>query len=188
MFKSQIRIIGWDDEAFVKGLKPQKVRLVGAVIRGGDYLDGVLSTHVGYDEMDSTDKITDSVNSSRHKEQLRAIMTDGISFAGFNLVDIHELNKKTGLPVIVIQRKKPDVEEFLKAQERFGNFQERKRIVEKSGKFFRLEKVWFQFSGIAESEAREIISLSTTHGNIPEPLRIAHLMASGLSGESRGRA
>lgn len=188
MFKPQIRIIGWDDEAFVKGLKNQKVRLVGAIIRGGDYLDGVLSTHVGYDEMDATGKIIDSLNSSRHKGQLRAIMTDGISFAGFNLVDIHELNKKTGLPVIVIQRKKPDIDEFMKAQKRFDDFNERKKIVEKSGKFYRFEKIWFQCAGISEKEAREIISLSTTHGNVPEPLRIAHLIASGLSGESRGRA
>lgn len=188
MFKPQIRIIGWDDEAFVKGLKNQKVRIVGAIIRGGDYLDGVLSTHIGYDDMDATEKIIESVNNSRHKGQLRVIMTDGISFAGFNLVDIHELNSKTGLPVIVIQRKRPDVEEFLKAQERFDDFQERKMIVEKSGKFFKFEKVWFQFTGITEKEAREIISLSSIHSNIPEPIRIAHLIATGLSGESRGRA
>jgi endonuclease V-like protein UPF0215 family len=188
MFKKEIRIIGWDDSSFEKGLKPQKVHLVGAIIRGGDYLDGVLSTEVNYDELDATDKISEAINKSRHKGQLRVIMTDGISFAGFNLVDIQELSKKTGLPVIVIQRKKPDIKEFLNAQKRFQDFEMRRKIVEKSGKFHRFGKVWFQFSGLSEKECQEILSLSSKHSIVPEPIRIAHIIATGLSGESRGRA
>ena len=188
MFKSQIRIIGWDDAAFVRGLKPQKVRLVGAIVRGADYLDGVLTAEIMYDEMDATPKISESVNSSRHRDQLRAIMTDGISFAGFNLVDIVELSRKTGLPVIAVQRKTPNVDEFLRAQERFDDFALRKGIVKRTGDFYASGKICFQCAGISERDADAIIKLSARHSNVPEPIRIAHLIASGLSGESRGRA
>jgi uncharacterized protein len=35
----------------------------------------------------------------------------------------------------------------------------------------------------------KIIRLSSTRGNIPEPLRVAHLIATGIIlGESRGKA
>jgi len=39
------------------------------------------------------------------------------------------------------------------------------------------------------SELREVIDLSTVRGALPEPLRIAHLIATALAkGESHGRA
>jgi endonuclease V-like protein UPF0215 family len=38
-------------------------------------------------------------------------------------------------------------------------------------------------------EARRIVAATTLHGNIPEPLRLAHLIAGGIvTGKSRGRA
>ena len=38
-------------------------------------------------------------------------------------------------------------------------------------------------------EAKEIIKLSTIRGVIPEPIRMAHLIASGITrGESYGKA
>ncbi len=188
MFKSEIRIIGWDDAAFSKDIKPQKVKLVGAIIRGGDYIDGLLTTEVEYDGLDSTQKIASSVLNSRHRDQLRAIMTDGITFAGFNLVDIKALNQQTGLPVIAVLRANPQLEEFMAALRRYDDFEQRKKIVEKAGPIHSFGKIFFQFAGISRKEAEEIIRLSTTRGNIPEPLRAAHLIASGLSGESSGRA
>lgn len=188
MFKSQIRIIGWDDAGFEKGVKNQHVALVGAIIRGGDYIDGLLKTEVDYDGLDATEKIASSINKSRHKDQLRAVMTDGITFAGFNMVDIKKLSQQTGLPVIVIQRTKPQMEEFMAALKRYGDFEARKNMVQNAGPIHEFGKIFFQFAGISKKESEEIISLSTTRGNIPEPLRVAHIIASGLSGESRGRA
>jgi endonuclease V-like protein UPF0215 family len=38
-------------------------------------------------------------------------------------------------------------------------------------------------------EARALLLATTERGNIPEPLRVAHLIAGGITtGESRGRA
>ena len=38
-------------------------------------------------------------------------------------------------------------------------------------------------------EARQIIKIAATRGLMPEPIRLAHLIASGIvEGESRGRA
>jgi len=43
--------------------------------------------------------------------------------------------------------------------------------------------------GLALDEARYLLKATTLHGNLPEPLRLAHLIAGGVvTGKSRGRA
>ena len=113
-------------------------------------------------------------------------MLDGISFAGFNLVDIRELNRKTELPVIVILRKRPDILKFTTALKIFPD--NRKRAIRTAGNIYGFNEIFYQKSGIAENACREILKITCTRSNIPEPVRVAHLIASGLSGESRGHA
>jgi hypothetical protein len=187
MFKREIRVIGWDDISSPR-VPGKEVLIIGAITRGGNFLDGMLSTKITYDGLDATEKISKSINNSRHKPQLRIIMTDGITFAGFNLVDIKELYRTTELPVIVIQRKMPDLKKFLSALKKFDDYNERKLIVKHAGKVFKYNKICFQKAGITKNDAIEIIQICTTHGNIPEPIRVAHIIATGLSGESKGRA
>jgi uncharacterized protein len=50
-------------------------------------------------------------------------------------------------------------------------------------------RLWIQRAGLSLDEARRIVADTTLHGNIPEPLRLAHLIAGGITtGKSRGRA
>ena len=37
-----------------------------------------------------------------------------------------------------------------------------------------------QIAGITRKDAKKIVLLSSTRSNLPEPLRVAHLVASGL--------
>jgi endonuclease V-like protein UPF0215 family len=50
-------------------------------------------------------------------------------------------------------------------------------------------RLWIQRAGGLSLEgARKIVATTTLHGNIPEPLRLAHLIAGGITtGRSRGR-
>src|SRR2546426_308338 len=49
--------------------------------------------------------------------------------------------------------------------------------------------VWVTYVGASRSEVQEALSLATVRGVLPEPLRVAHLIAAGIvRGESRGRA
>jgi endonuclease V-like protein UPF0215 family len=50
-------------------------------------------------------------------------------------------------------------------------------------------RLWIQRAGLSLEQARRIVHDTTLHGNIPEPLRVAHLIAGGVTtGKSRGRA
>lgn len=50
-------------------------------------------------------------------------------------------------------------------------------------------RLWVQRAGLDMSEARDLVMATTLHGNVPEALRVAHLVAGGVTtGKSRGRA
>jgi hypothetical protein len=183
--KPEIRVLGIDDGPFTphKGYAP----VVGVVFRGGYWLDGVLSTKVKVDGFDATDKIATMMVESPHYRQVRIMMLEGVTFGGFNVVDIKELNALTELPVIVVTRNKPDFREIHAAVKKLPNSTERWAAVQNAGQVFEVhtrsldEKVYMEISGIRESDARRILQLTSTRSSIPEPLRVAHLVASGTS-------
>ena len=51
------------------------------------------------------------------------------------------------------------------------------------------QEVWVKRVGMNPAEACALLRATTLHGNIPEPLRMAHLIAGRVTmGRSRGRA
>jgi len=181
--KREIRVLGVDDGPFTphQGYAP----VVGVVFRGGYWLDGVLSTKVKVDGFDATDNISSMIVESPHYRQVRVIMLDGVTFGGFNIVNIKELNVLTKLPVIVVTRDKPDFREIHAALKNLPRSAERWIAVQDAGQIFEVqtrsggERVYMEICGIQESDARRIVQLTSTRSNIPEALRVAHLVASG---------
>ena len=184
--KPEIRIVGVDDGVFIphsKGL----AEVVGVVFRGGYWLDGVMKTEVTVDGMDATEEIAEMITASPHYNQIRVIMLNGITFAGFNIVDIERLSVFTGLSVIAVTREKPNFEDIRKALRNLSEGEKRWSIIEKSRKLIRVrtrpgeEPVYMQIAGISREDAEKIVKESSTRSKVPEPLRVAHIIASGLT-------
>ncbi len=185
--KKESRILGIDDAPFDK-FSDKTAGLIGVMTRGSGRIDSILSTKVDVDGTDATSAIAVMVNGSRNASLLKAIFLDGIAVAGFNVIDIQDLYKKTCIPVIVIMRSMPDIKGMLNALEKIGK-SDSKKLIEKAGNIYPFKAIYFQKSGIGLDEAREILSLSISSANIPEPLRIAHMIGQGIMlGESRTRA
>jgi endonuclease V-like protein UPF0215 family len=190
--KQEIRILGFDDGPFSPRSKGT-VPVVGVIFRGGRFLDGALKTEVTVDGMDSTDNLVKLINSTRHKQQLKVIMLDGITLAGFNIVDVQRLHRDTGIPVIAINRRHPKLERVKSALKNFDDFEFRWSVIGRAGEIKQHEvmdtKVFFQAVGVSDEDAKEAIDISTVRGNLPEPLRVAHILATAfVKGESSGRA
>jgi endonuclease V-like protein UPF0215 family len=182
--KAEIRVLGVDDGKFI----PQtigNVIVVGVVFRGGGWLDGVMHTSVTIDGFDATEKIASMIKSSPHSKQLRLIMLNGITFAGFNVVDIKKLNFATGLPVIVLMHDKPDLEAIQKALKNLPEGEERWKTILDAGQIFevccRNKTIYMEIVGISKADAEEVVELTSTRSSFPEPLRVAHIIASGIS-------
>jgi hypothetical protein len=120
-------------------------------------------------------------------------MVDGAGLGGFNVVDIHELFESTNLPVITITRDKPDFSKIKRAlQKNFKDWKDRWTILQR-GELKTIttqyNPIYIKYTGLSLDEAKEIINISTIRGVIPEPIRVAHLIASGITrGESYGKA
>lgn len=186
MLKPETRVLGVDDAPFLR--KDDKVLVVATVFRGGKWLDGVLSCYVTRDGDDSTKIIARMINSSKFKKQLQAIMIDGIAVAGFNIIDIKRLYKLTDIPVIAVVRRFPDFEEIFNALEKIGHHK-KVELLKNTGMPMACGNVFIQFKGLRFEKACKLVELTTTRSHIPEPIRAAHLIASGVKlGESRGGA
>ncbi|CDG66002.1 MAG: uncharacterized protein PWQ15_1275 [Methanobacterium sp.] len=191
--KPEIRILGVDDAPFVPH-SGEQVMLIGTLFRAGNWLDGVLRTYITVDGTDATESLIALVNDSRHWEQLGVMMLDGITFGGFNVVNIQEIFQNTGVPVIVIMRKYPDLPRIKKALMNFPDWEERWDHILQAGEIFEVpihgkEPIYMQICGLREQDARKIVELSATRSAIPEPIRVAHIIAAGVTtGESRGNA
>ncbi len=187
MLKREIRVLGIDDSPFKKSQKGE-VLVVGSIFRGGLFLDGILSTKVAIDGDDATEKIIKMVNGSKFKPQLQCILLNGIAVAGFNIIGIKELAEKTKIPVMVIIRKKPNVQ-LIKGALAKINQSEKIALIEKAGSVIPIGKIYAQLAGIGIEKARQILKITCTRSLIPEPIRMSHLIASGITdGESRGKA
>jgi endonuclease V-like protein UPF0215 family len=189
--KKEIRILAWDDGPF-KFRSRGKDILVGVIFRGGQFMDGLLKTEVEIDGHDATERIVDKILKTRHKD-IRIVMLDGITFAGFNTVDIKKVHDRTGLPVIVVNRKKPNLERFMKTLKGMPYSEERLKAVRHAGPLYSVnvknKRVYLQSYGIERKDVKEIIKTTSTNSVMPEPLRAAHLIANGfILGESVGRA
>ncbi len=186
VIKPEIRVLGVDDGAFKPHVKGQ-VPVIGVVFRGGFWLDGVMHTKIEVDGFDATDKIASMITGSSHYKQLRVIMLNGVTFAGFNIVDVKALHAATKLPVITVTREKPDFEDIHKALKNLANSEARWEAILSAGAPVEVStrsaeaRVYMQTVGVSKEDAQKILRLTSTRSNVPEALRVAHLIASGIS-------
>jgi endonuclease V-like protein UPF0215 family len=190
--KPEIRVLGVDDGVFTPHLKGFAL-IVGVVFRGGYWLDGVMHTKVKVDGLDATGKIASMIVHSPHYKQLRVIMLDGVTCAGFNVIDIKKLYEETKLPVMAVTREKPNFTEIRQALKNLSHSERRWEAISGTGELFEVctrsksARVYMQMAGICEEDARKILQMTSTRSNIPEALRVAHLIASGISIEATYR-
>ncbi len=175
-------------------------------------MDGVVSGKVRRDGADSMRTMLELIEASQFRHQLRVVMLQGIAVAGFNVVDVHGLSAALQLPVLVITRRQPDLAAMERAlfsgdppgRPRVAGAARKWQLIRAAGEMERLQpsrradisglpaggqRLWIQRVGLSLEAAREVVAATTLHGNIPEPLRLAHLIAGGIvSGRSRGRA
>jgi hypothetical protein len=189
--KTQTRVLGIDDSPFK--FRDEKALVIGTIVRVPNYLEGVMKAEVTIDGSDATDILVGMIRRSRYKDQIKAVMLDGIALGGFNIVDIERLNRELGRPVITVTRDRPDLEKMRSALK--GHFEDWERryslISELELRPMPTEHkpVYACVFGMSWGEAVELVRLCTVRGSVPEPVRMAHLIASAVvRGESYGRS
>jgi endonuclease V-like protein UPF0215 family len=182
-----LKVLGFDDGPFPSDWTGP-VLVVGAMYHGGEFLEGVLCTHITKDGDDATERLIAAVTGSRFQAQLHGLLLHGVTLGGFNVVDLPRLHHDTGRPVLSVMRKEPDLAAMQAALAKVPNGAAKWERLRAAGPVRELNGLFVQPHGLSDAEAQALLRLITRRGKFPEPLRAAHLIAGGLAtGESRGR-
>jgi len=183
--KPEIRVLGIDDGKFVPHTKGT-VNVVGVVYRGAFYFEGIMHTEITIDGLNATQKLASMIKTSPYYGEIRVVLLDGITFGGFNVVDIRKLFNLIDLPVLSVVRKKPDLSEIKSALQNLPDFKTRWQAIQNVGNLFRVKvkpefnPVYVQVAGITVDDAEKILKKICAFSNNPEALRVAHIIASGI--------
>ncbi len=180
-------VVGFDDAPFERAHRGD-VTVIGAVFNGAR-MEGVLRGKVRRDGINATRKLAELINQSRFMSSLQAVMLQGITLAGFNVVDIAGLSDRVGLPVVAVCRKKPDLRRIRRSL--LGSVPGGKakwRLIERLEPPRQHGHVFVQRANLPWSAATVLIDRFAVNSYLPEPLRAAHMIAGALvHGESRHR-
>lgn len=127
---------------------------VGVVSRGGLYLDGLISFRPS--SKDASREQAKRIVDSAFFPELKAIMLHGSSNRG----DRHSMERLTNLPTVTISENKLSP----RPRRSYRAFHSR------------LGRLWVK-TRLDQTILKKILDASWTFGRLPEPLRVAHLMA-----------
>jgi endonuclease V-like protein UPF0215 family len=183
-------VIGVDDAPFDRAHRGD-VMIVGAAFSGLT-LQGIVSGRVRRDGANATRALAALVRESPFADHTQALLLQGIALAGFNVVDLAALHHELHIPIIVVSRRAPDLSAIRSALlHRVRGGRRKWALVEQAGLMQPLGATGLhaQLAGISPALAAALVSSLAINGKIPEPLRVAHLIAGGVTrGYSTGRA
>jgi hypothetical protein len=181
-------LLGIDDGAFDKR-RDRDVPLVAVMMEDADLVEGVAITRFPVDGADVTAFLAEWIGGLRARPALQGVVLGGITIAGLGVIDLPALAAATALPVMAVNRRDPSDHRVDRAL-RSAGLAERLPLVGRCPRAFRVEGgLWVACAGIEPDAAAALVAATRRKSDLPEPLRLAHLIARALStGESRGRA
>jgi len=170
-------------ESFVKGVSEKSI-LAGVVMRADMMIDGFTFSRVTVGGLDATDKILEMYK-SLNRDDINLLMLNGCVISWYNVIDLHRVSDETGLPLIcVTYNESAGLERYFKEYfpddwmtrvEIYRRNRERTAITLSTG-----HTVYIRFIGMSIEEAKGVLNKFTSHGSVPEPLRVARLLARAL--------
>lgn len=175
-------VVGVEDGSFQKGVT-RKALLAIVLLRQAN-IEDVKVTEITVDGLDATEKLINILK----KWKCDAIFLAGVSYAGFNIIDPMIIHAKFEKPVIIIARTKPNNRAVKRALRRhFEDWETRWKIFQQLGPvhefFIKKEEIpiYVETVGANVKWAYNVIRSLCFCGRIPEPIRVARLIARGLS-------
>jgi len=172
--------IGIDDGPFTK--EQDTAPLVAALLQGS-HLQRVRATRITVDGLDATDKALKLLKGWKPA----SILLSGVTFAGFNLIDPNVLQKNFRVPVIVVVGSRPDNKAVKQALvKHFPDWKLRWKVIRSLGPIRKTitnpdePPLFFEVFGCSTRDAAKILRANCYVSRVPEPVRVAGLLARGL--------
>jgi hypothetical protein len=153
-----------------------------AILEGTGVLE-IIIDRITVDGNDSTQVLLNSLN----KTEADVIILGGATFAGFNVVDVAHIYNVTEIPVIVYSDKYPDIQATYNAlRKHFPDWEMRWSRYEALGAIHELKigefpAVYYEKMGCNTLFAEKVLMEQAITCRIPEAVRVADLIAKGVS-------
>lgn len=180
--KPTARVIGFDDGPFT--FDQETVPLAGVMTRPSGYVEAVLVDEVTVDGRDATGTVVDRLRGSGLVQTAAAVAFDGGAVGGFNVIDLERVHDELGLPAVAVLRERPDEDAVREAlEENVDQAGERFRVLTREP----VERVqlgegeaFVRHAGGSLEALEALLAEHTVRGRTPEPVRVAHLVATAL--------
>ena len=156
-------------------------RLAGVVIRRDFIIDGFVFGKCTVEGDDATDEILD-MYSRLNRDDISYIIISGLVISMYNIIDIKKIWETTKIPVIgVTYEESRGIEDAIRSHfpnsyekklEQYHNLGKRTEITLHTG-----YKLYLRNEGCLLEEAKKFLDLLTVQGSVPEPVRVAQLLA-----------
>jgi uncharacterized protein len=189
--KGAVWTLGVEDGSFPARLERESKfkTLLVAVLLEDLQLQAVDLSEITVDGLDATDAILSVLKSLDQKP--RAVILGGISYAGFNFIDPFHLQEEANLPSIILTTERPNNQQVRRAlQQHFPDWKNRWSIYRRVKTFKPIKAnpkenpIFMETVGLTAEEGERIVKRLTKIGRLPEPLRVARMIARSLTTES----
>ena len=176
-FKKGFRALGVA-ESFVRSY-PKSV-LAGVVMRRDLIVDGVAIATATVGGLDATEAVLE-IFKVLGRRDINCLILGGAIISWYNVIDLERVYRETGVPLLnVTYEESLGIENFIKKY--FGDDEKRLELYRRLGSREPIwlktgAKVFVRYYGIGKREAEAVLNAFTTHGGVPEPVRVANLVA-----------
>jgi endonuclease V-like protein UPF0215 family len=179
--------IGFDDAKFNFNSNSKTTDLIGIVCQGTRMV-GMVKNEIIIDGDDATEVLIELTK--QNEKHVQYILTDTITFGGFNIIDLERVYDNTKKPIIAVTERMVDLRAVRKAVvKKFPNNYETKLLnIVNAGDLYEtsietaggISKVYFHSKGIQFSEVDSLLHKVCIDSKTPEPVRLAHIIGKAL--------
>lgn len=151
--------------------------LAGVVMRNDGVVDGFAFGRMRVEGDDAT-RLVAGMAASLRRDDISYVMVWGTILSRYNLVDVGGVSSRLGVPVLGLSdRRRRDAEAAICAEhpERLAGYRSmapRRAIRLRTG-----STVYARLAGCTESQAALLLNRVTRQGRMPEPVRVARMLA-----------
>jgi uncharacterized protein len=160
--------------------KASKSTLAGVVVRADLVVDGFVFGTAKVGGEDATRAVL-GMYRRLMREDVNLIILAGCIISHYNIIDVDEVARKSGLPVVCLTyNESAGIEDSIRRHfdRPEGRIETYRRLGARSPVLLRTgQRIYVRNAGISDSDAKSVLEAFTLQGGIPEPVRLAKLLA-----------
>ncbi|MFQ5815738.1 MAG: DUF99 family protein [Candidatus Hydrothermarchaeaceae archaeon] len=176
--KKGLRALGMA-ESFQKGRSVQS-QLAGVVMRGDLLIDGFALETITVGGLDATEGVL-RLCEGLERRDINLILLNGCVISWYNIIDLEAVYEALGIPLVCVTYEESEgLEKYFRE---FEDGEERIEIYKRLGKRMPIKlrtghEVLVRHYGMEDDkEAKRALDMFTLQGAVPEPLKVARLLA-----------